>query len=162
MTIRSDAHLKYLDQTLRKPEWPSDNPAGVDTRDLILTAARELNIDEVAILSRFVTRILVEYRFTTMATMAIAGFLSRLMKGRISYGALNVATDRRNWKLELAEEFADAAVYQEIDAYAQEPSTSTKLDFDRDLTPRMVAGLVLVGQRCNLVELTDDVRHSAG
>jgi hypothetical protein len=40
---------------------------------------------------------------------------SRLERGRVSYGSLDIAGDRRDWLLELDQELVDAVVYAAID-----------------------------------------------
>lgn len=70
----------------------------------LLRAAFDLGQDELALLTQIA---------------------ERLTKGRAQYGALHLATDRRDWHRETTEELLDAAVYL---AAAVERRTRTRGD----------------------------------
>ncbi len=50
----------------------------------------------------------------------IAFLARRLLEGQRAYGLLDLATDRRDWKQERAQELADALVYTAFEALKAE------------------------------------------
>ena len=65
-----------------------------DLRQHIASTCAELGVDELRVIDLIASRLLV---------------------GLKQYGALNIAEDRRDWRAQADEEWADAAVYAAID-----------------------------------------------
>lgn len=64
------------------------------------------------------------------AIEVLDGFLTRLEVGAARYGALVVASDRRDWEQEADEEIADYAVYRRLQRISVRRQSSESRAFD--------------------------------
>lgn len=149
------AHRRYMHDELELIErYCTDyqSPAGLERcRDIALTLGF-MSLDEVALVARFTARVRVALH-TEMFLAALAGFVARLLKGRLEYGPLDLSANRTNWAFEIAEEFADCAVYAQIIAANGELSPPQP-------SGQEIAGLVLVGEKTDIAKLAGKVMDS--
>jgi hypothetical protein len=147
VTDRQEQTIRFINRTVR--DYAERREAREDHRlqslcaDIAL-AANVMSEDELAITSRFLSQVVVAGYSGTTVVRALAGFMSRLMIGRVEYGPLNLETNTTNWRMALAEEEADCAVYTQILALT-EPYKGAPVASPFVLEDRHLAGLVLVG-----------------
>lgn len=77
--------------------------------------------------------------------VAIAAVVSRLLRGRATYGELTIDSDPRDWELEHYQEVSDAIVYDTIGVIALGRAEGGDTS-DRDLDSAELAALEYVGQ----------------
>lgn len=163
MTDRQAQTIRFINRTVR--DYAELEEARRDARmqslraDIAL-AASVMSEDELAITSRFLSQAVVAGYSGATVVRALAGFMSRLMTGRLEYGPLKLETNTTDWRYALAEEEADCAVYTQILALSQ-PYNGAPVASPFVLVDRHLAGLVLVGTMNNLDKLATNVRESA-
>jgi hypothetical protein len=107
-----DARRRNLNSTLEQlaRRAPDQRPLA----DQIAGSLGIFGADELELLERLVSVVRCDSTFhgAIAGLRGIAALVSRLLRGRASYGELSIMSDSRDWALERDEELADAVVYE--------------------------------------------------